>query len=305
MGYYRGRGRRRSWGGSRSYTQSKFDGLAKLFGTVVEDIRREFLNIEDQARDELFLEYGAAYGDSAEKYARRTFPKWKSGETSLSGQTMERLVELVPPYLSPAQRYSLLQSLLKLHKKSRTTRVLKINIENPDPDFVELEQVLSSLSCDDVLAHLPERVMSAASWLYGDEVTTLRAMLARAERAENDLLRNSAIRELQLLKKTILTGQVQTAQYSVELPSGILKVVAYKPSYCFISTCCFGQDARETVRLRAWRDNYLLYNEWGRRFIVFYYNHAESLATLISHSPRMRFFSKSCISILLRIIPDR
>jgi hypothetical protein len=88
MGYYYGRSRYRSWrsrGYGSSYTPSKNTMLTRLFGGGVSEIRRAFLNLDDDALDELFSDYGSIYGDSAEKYARKTFPKWKSGATNLSG----------------------------------------------------------------------------------------------------------------------------------------------------------------------------------------------------------------------------
>jgi hypothetical protein len=55
----------------------------------------------------------------------------------------------------------------------------------------------------DVLVHVPEKVMQAASWLYDYDITAARAMLAEAEREENDIILASATREVALLKITI------------------------------------------------------------------------------------------------------
>lgn len=105
MGYY-GNRRYRSWrsrGLGRS-GPSKFSVLSELFGNALAQIRDAFKNLDEDALDELFSDYGSIYGDAAERYARKTFPSWESGAIKLSGQTMERLVELVPPYLEPEQR---------------------------------------------------------------------------------------------------------------------------------------------------------------------------------------------------------
>jgi hypothetical protein len=304
MAYY---GRRyRSWrsrGWSNSSAPSKYTVLTDLFGEAVAKIRREFLNLDENARDELLSDYGAIYGTSAENYARKTFAKWKQGETKLSGQTMERLIELVPPYLSPDQRFSVLQLVLKAHKKyGEWRRTIKINIKEPAQGFAELQEVLASMTHDDVLAHLPDKVMKAANWLYDDDITAARAMLAQAERIENDLVRSRAIQEIELLRRTISTGQVKSASYSVEMPAGKLSVVAYKPSLCFIATVCYGHDAPETVLLRQWRDCYLIEKEWGRKFIVWYYHHGQSLAALATRFRVVKFIAKFCIGGAVNII---
>jgi hypothetical protein len=296
LGYYRS-WRSRGW--RNSYSPSKYSVLSGLFGDAVKNIRDAFFDFSDDALDELFSDYGEMYGESAERYARNTFPKWKSRSTSLSGQTMERLVELVPPYLSAEQRFSILKAVLKRHKKSVDTRIIRINIKEPSLGFSEIGDALASMKTQDVLANLPERVMKAASWLYDDDITAARAMLADAERLENDIVRASAQREIDLLKRTILTGQVKAANYSVETPAGRLQVVAYTPSKCFVATLCFGENAIQTSILRCWRDSYLMQRVWGRKFIVWYYTNGEKISSFLSAFPLLLFFVRFFIWVFV------
>jgi hypothetical protein len=237
MGYYGGYQRRsyRSWrsrgyGGNKSWN-SKYAELNRLFGPVVQGIRGAFLQLSEDGLDELFQDYGAIHGAAAEKYARKTFPAWKSGKTNLSGQTMERLVELVPPYLEPEQRMTLVRALAKQHEPRgrKPYKSISINIEEPGNAFAEVDAALDAMEHEDVLAHLPENVMKAASWLYDDDVTAARAVLSEAKHAENENMKKSARKEIELLKRTISNGQIKTANYSVELPAGTLSVNAYTP----------------------------------------------------------------------------
>ena len=73
----------------------------------------------------------------AEQYARKTFPAWKSGKTNLSGQTMQRLVELVPPYLEPEQRMELVKTLVKKHESGnrKPYKSVRVDIEAPGNAF--------------------------------------------------------------------------------------------------------------------------------------------------------------------------
>jgi hypothetical protein len=264
-----------------------------LFGNGVGEIRRAFLNLHDQALDKLLTDYGSIYSGGAEAYARKTFPMWKSGATNLSGQTMERLVELVPPYLSPDQRFAILKMVLDQHKQPGASRTLQINVKEPAVGFAELDKALSSMAVDNNLAHLPEAVMAAAKWLWDDDITSARAMLAEVDRRTNEVIRASAIREIQLLRQTISSGQVKAASYSVTMPSGKLSVVAYSPSECFVATVCFGQDADATRVLRQWRDRYLMERQWGKEFIVWYYRNGETISRVLSSSPTLI----SCVRI--------
>ncbi len=188
------------------------------------------------SRDDLFTKYGVQYGARAEAYARGTFSKWGSGATTLSGQTMERLIQLVPPYLSPQKRYSLLEVVVNIHKKSapsRPSKVVCINTEAPHPGISEINKALSEMKMSDPLAHVPEYVMKTATWLYDDDITVARAMLAQAESLHNESIKASAIRDMQLILNSISAGQIKTASYRVPMPSGTLEVQIFTPKKGF------------------------------------------------------------------------
>ena len=225
--------KKRSYRRSRSYGAQSvptYTILAGLFGTTVQDIKRAFFNLDPSSLPELFAEYEETYGASAANYARRTFPNWKSGRVDLSGKTMERLIELVPPYLEPEERYALLVKVLKVHRSVAGHQV-RINLYEPAQGFQELNTLLGNLRHTDTLAYLPDKVMRAARWLYNNDITAARSMLAQADRAENEIVRARAIEELEQLKQLISSGTVDEATYQVTLPSGSLTVETYTPFF--------------------------------------------------------------------------
>ncbi|MGD9116325.1 MAG: hypothetical protein PVJ61_03995 [Dehalococcoidia bacterium] len=60
-------------------------------------------------------------------------------------------------------------------------------------------------------------------------------------------------------------------------------IEAYPPKSCFIATAAFGTDAaREIDVLRDFRDEVLLPNSWGARFVSFYYKNSPPLADFIA-----------------------
>lgn len=302
MSYYRGT--YRSWRsrGWRSSGPSKYSVLSGYFGNAVNEIKNAFLNLGPDALEELLADYGSIHGEAAERYAKNTFPKWKSRAVHLSGQTMERLVELVPPYLSPEQRYGLLTKVLEHNKPSKKQcKTIRIDIKEPSSGFAELDDALRGLLKNDPLAHLPEQVMKAATWLYDDDVTACRAMLAQAENKENELIRTNAKREIELLKKAIASGQIKSASYTVEMPAGKLSVVAYLPSKCFVASVCFGEEAYETQTLRNWRDRFLIRKSFGRKFIVWYYQNGASFAYMVSKLPKAQMILRLTISLLVKV----
>lgn len=285
--------RSRGYGSGSSPT--KYSVLNRLLGQAVGKIRSAFLDLDEDALESLLIDYGAIHGKAAENYAKKAYPKWRSGATKLSGQTMERLVELVPPYLDPEQRFEILKDVLTHHKQRVVIRTIRVNVKDMTPGFNEIDEALSALTVTDQLAHLPEHVMEAAKWLYEDDITVARAMLAEASRNENELIRATAVRELTILKRTIQSGQVSAASYSVNMPSGGLSIVAYTPSKCFVATVCFGQDAVETRSLRLWRDAYLAERAWGRKFIVWYYTNGERWSLVVNKYKVLKIISRGCI----------
>lgn len=303
-GGYRKRSRRSrsSW---RAYSASKYQELFSLFGRGIYEIRNAFLNLNNEDLDELLTVYGKIHGESAEDYARKTFAAWKSGRTGLSGQTMERLVSLVPPYLTSDQRFQFLKLLVSHYKPVVQNISVRVNIKEPTEGFQKLEEALNSLKKEDLLASLPEKVMNAAKWLYDDDITALRAMLAEADRYENDSIRAKAHREIELLKRTIGTGQIKSASYSIELPAGKLNVIAYTPSNCFVATVCFGSESYETNFLRSWRDRSLLNKPWGVKFIVWYYKNGEVLSKIIGSSFFLTKVARFVLLMLIKIVSLR
>lgn len=295
MARYRRRYRR--WSG-RSSQPTHYSVLSGLLGDGVWDIRAAFLGLDEDALDQLLDDYGQLHGSSAGQYARKAYPKWKSGATKLSGQTMQRLVELVPPYLEPDQRHQILLKVLKKHKRSPPSQTIRVNIKEPHDGFRQIDEALANVKASEPLAYLPEHVMEAAKWLYDDDVTAARAMLAESMKIETDMLRDNAARELGLMRRTISNGQVKAATYTVETPVSRLHVIAYSPSKCYVASVCFGQDAPKTKTLRAWRDDVLVNHKRGRDFIVWYYQNGQRLAELAERHPSIRHISRLAIGIL-------
>ena len=234
MRYYgRGRFRTNSWR-YKPRPATHVDQLSSMFGNAVGQIKNAFLEFEPDALNSLMEDYGARHGAAAENYARKTFPDWKRRATALSGQTLQRLIALVPPYLSATVRYELLQEVLKQQSSKgggTAAKVIRINSEEPDAGFAELDAALYAMRHEDALAHISERVMNAAKWLYDDDITAARAMLAMAKARENEIIKAGAAKDIELLRRTVRTGQVREAHYSVQMPAGSLAVEVFTPNH--------------------------------------------------------------------------
>jgi hypothetical protein len=64
---------------------------------------------------------------------------------------------------------------------------------------------------------------------------------------------------------------------------------AYPPKACFIATAAYGTDtAREIDVLRDFRDEVLLHNSLGAKFVSFYYKNSPPMAAFISKHDLIR-----------------
>ena len=203
---------------------SRFSELRAALGSVAYDIRRIFLALDTATMQRLLQSYGEAHGAAAAAYATETLPKWRKGTVKLSGQTMGRLVDLVPRFISPAARLAMLEKLLQLHPPRSAHVWIEVDGAAPATGLAKIDAALAQMRTTDSLAHLPPQVMDAASWLYADDITAARAMIAQIDARRNEEIRSSAQREIDLLRRAVTAGQIKNARYSVTMPAGTLGV---------------------------------------------------------------------------------
>jgi len=71
---------------------------------------------------------------------------------------------------------------------------------------------------------------------------------------------------------------------------------------CFIATAAFGSyDYVDVIILRAFRDKYLLTNEWGREFVKFYYRHSPPIAHFIEKDEGLKTLVRIALKPLVFI----
>jgi hypothetical protein len=95
------------------YHQTQRDEISEMYGGADRDVERFFFDLDEQTLKSIFREYKERHGSGKTRYARQAFEKWKSGEVQMSGEVAERLLEIVPKYLSFDQRYLLIDRLYR------------------------------------------------------------------------------------------------------------------------------------------------------------------------------------------------
>lgn len=218
MGYYRGYRRRRH---CRSYHVSKRRHLTDIFGGIVHDIERAFLALPSFELEAIFMEYGAQYGKSAESYARRTYPQWKNGTTKLSGQTAERLLELLPPRLSPKVRYDLVAKLRQRYLK----RVREYVSTPPDTWREHVVPAVDKVIAASGAFKFPDQLYEKATWLADGDTEAVHRILHSIE--EEEARQRTAYLDAEFKRIEVFVGNVkntQTASHTISIPQGEIHV---------------------------------------------------------------------------------
>ena len=151
-----------------------------MFAGIDKDIQEIFFSLNTQSLDKLLNKDGQIHGNNAEKYARKTFSNWKSGKTALSGQTAERLLNLIPPYLPKNIKYELIKKL-RNHYFQKQTRHISTTHEEWKAEVMPAVNELIKVSSD---FKLPDLLVQRAAWLANGDVDTANKILASVELEE-------------------------------------------------------------------------------------------------------------------------
>jgi len=217
--YYRSY--RRNW--SR-FHDSKRAGLRRVFGGIEKEIWAIFLSLPPYYREGLFKKYGAVFGPSKEQYARNAYPDWQARKVQPSAQTLERLVELLPPFLSESQRFDLLRKLRSHHLKRKQLSL----VTTPDKWRNDLRPMIEEQFEHGKDFEIPAHVQERASWL-ADGNTQVAMKMLRAielEEAQVRLVRvEDEFRRIELLLENV--KYLQPVYHQIVLPQGDIHVTIH------------------------------------------------------------------------------
>jgi hypothetical protein len=195
--------------------------VSAKYGGIDEDVRAAFFALDRPALDTFFQTYRSQYGSSAAAYARKTYSNWKAGATEPSGQTSERLLEILPSFLTLQTKCALLQKLRE-HYRNPESHQLTISVYNWRRAVLPIVQHLIHKS---YTARLPESVQSRLTWLSSGSMQMAKALLAEAEAqvARNSVgLLDAEFQNIDRMLNNLPRRRV--IQHSITLPYGTIKI---------------------------------------------------------------------------------
>jgi hypothetical protein len=208
-----------SWG---QYKASKRDRINWIFGGFDEDILEAFFKINSDQLARLISHYKGRYGDSAGIYARKTYPKWKSGEVNPSGQTVERLLESLPLVLDLRVKCDLLRKLRERHRKKDN-----VSLKCDTTNWREVIQPIAENIIQKARsADLPEIVKSHLSWLSQGDMQAAQKLLEESEVQEGKIAISLLHQEFANIENLLvsLTQVRKKISHTIALPYGNINI---------------------------------------------------------------------------------
>lgn len=97
--------------------------ISATYKGIDKDVRQFFFALDAFTLKRVFNAYEMAYGEGRRKYAERTYRHWQSGKVEMSGEISERLLAILPRFLSFDQKYQLVAKLWRGYRQPTRLRV--------------------------------------------------------------------------------------------------------------------------------------------------------------------------------------
>jgi hypothetical protein len=203
--------------------------LEYRYGPLYDRVKSIFLSLPTDRLAALLMDYEGLYGQGALKYAIRTIPLWRAGYTDMSGQTMTRLLDLVPHHLDQSSKYDLVEALRSatLSKLRKTTISLKVR---PDESLGHVVGAAVELIGKQASIELPSDLYEIGSWITDNDAKLLQKMVLQMERdvllaRTADLVLNLAL--LQRVRRELANAKVVAATF--EVPTATIHISIGRP----------------------------------------------------------------------------
>jgi hypothetical protein len=151
------------------------------YGSLVERITRIFLTMEPETVERVLQTYRMRYGDGAYAYAKRTIGSWRQGQVRHVGQTVMRLLEVVPMYVDIDTKFELCQIMREetLRRLRQTRMQITLRADEGLESVLERCHEVAQAQID---VELPPGYLEMQAWLTAGDALVFQRMIREAER---------------------------------------------------------------------------------------------------------------------------
>jgi hypothetical protein len=150
-------------------------------GGADERVKQFFFGLSPRELKAILAEYGEQWGLEAGEYAEITFPRWRTGAVRMSGQTAQRLFDLLPPYMPQSERYAITEILWRHMGPSSNDVMIVGRAATRDEVASSAEAHLHQVVRD---FQLPVALEARFDWLSDGDVHVKQDLLNRIRSTE-------------------------------------------------------------------------------------------------------------------------
>lgn len=177
MSYHRRKRRRKYYG--EYYSDSR---LQTYFSPIIQDLKTYFFTMPSTTLEKLLLDYKEKYGEKAYSYALYAYPKWRAGYTKMSDQTLLRIVETLPYFLSENERLSLLEKLFSYFVQKTSPQHIYESATWDDYETI-LDDIYHNIYHQYATYYKPidfqQEILDLATWLTNDDMEVAKKILSQ------------------------------------------------------------------------------------------------------------------------------
>jgi hypothetical protein len=214
------------------YNESQRAEAKQGLAGIDDDVLKIFNSLDGLKRKILFNHYESAHGKSAANYARNKMGDWASGAVRASGQTLTRLLNLVPKVLNQNQKYDLLKKLYDAHRSGHQENHSLTVVVGHSTGFREQVTDLALRLCNKPDTHtLPSYVQEKIAWVCDNDSTVARSIMAAIEKEFSFAIAAAGRTEVENLVNRIQGLDVSAeGTHTIRLPYGVITVYVRKPN---------------------------------------------------------------------------
>jgi hypothetical protein len=202
------------------------EALRSKYGDAFERIKTLFLNLEADRIERLMEAYTARYGHSAGDYAAATYSRWRNGQVRMAGQTMVRLFDLLPRFMTPDEKLRLIQSLREQTLRRLHRSQVKLTLSEPSDLTAVLRQVIGLVQRVGQI-ELPDDFREVQGWISEADSQAMDLLLKETEgyiatqRLADLMVQLATLSRLHELAATGLRLRVSTR---FEIPTAVVEI---------------------------------------------------------------------------------
>ncbi len=151
------------------------------YGSLVERVTRIFFNMDQATVDRVLQTYRTKYGDGAYAYAKRTMAAWRQGEVRQVGQTVMRLLEVVPMYVDHDTKFELVRIMREETLRRLRQYRITITLGSQEPLTVVMDRLREVIEMQ-LSIELPPGYFEVENWLSEKDGIAFQRMIREGER---------------------------------------------------------------------------------------------------------------------------